>query len=247
MLALAKLASAHRDSIFHYFTRPIPPFLKRKPSGVYKLALSMGMKHFELAYDDYRLLASEGVSPTQVAVRRVFESCGVDISVGQWIPQGGAMPSAELGLNLLAEEVVDFINGRCDKLGAKWKVIVESGTGTTAYYLSKSLHSSIQRQNISTSKLDVVVIAVSCVMSPSSLYEYFCNIRECSTPLNALPIVLPTPISLLDRLAGQRRRFAQPVRDHLILWRHLCDCSKIEFDLLYSPIAWEQILSTPGW
>lgn len=44
MLAIAKIVAQHAGSHFYYFTKPIPKFLKNKPTGNYATALSLGMK-----------------------------------------------------------------------------------------------------------------------------------------------------------------------------------------------------------
>jgi len=44
MLAIAKIVAQHTDSHFHYITKPVPKFLKNKPSGNYSEALGLGVQ-----------------------------------------------------------------------------------------------------------------------------------------------------------------------------------------------------------
>lgn len=44
MLAIAKIVAQHTGSRFYYITKPIPKFLKDKPSGNYSEAIGLGMQ-----------------------------------------------------------------------------------------------------------------------------------------------------------------------------------------------------------
>ena len=155
--------------------------------------------------------------------------------------------------------------------------MVESGTGATAAFLSRALatllcqhsaHSStaalanssdsddsrtssrhISDGNLTGGVLDIEVVAVSVVMAPDDLMTAMKtllqqtgsgNVPECLS-------VLPYPQALLAKGNGKRRVFGRPISDHYQLWLSLQETAGFEFDLLYAPMAWEQLLYSPEW
>jgi 1-aminocyclopropane-1-carboxylate deaminase len=97
---------------FDYYVDHIASFLKENPIGNYKYALknNMNIKEEELPlfFDNETLFISEG----------------------------GAIKEASLGIQILANEIIDWAKrNKIEKL----KIFLPSGTGTTALYLQKYL------------------------------------------------------------------------------------------------------------
>lgn len=97
---------------FDYYVDHIANFLKENPIGNYKHALENGMN------------IKEEEIPSS------FESDTLFIS------EGGAVKEASLGIQILANEIIDWAKkNKIEKL----KIFLPSGTGTTALYLQKYL------------------------------------------------------------------------------------------------------------
>jgi len=97
---------------FDYYVDHIASFLKENPNGNYKFALENSMNiiegNFPLTFEDDTLYISEG----------------------------GSTKEACFGLEILANEIISWVNeNKIEKL----KVFLPSGTGTTALYLQKFL------------------------------------------------------------------------------------------------------------
>jgi 1-aminocyclopropane-1-carboxylate deaminase/D-cysteine desulfhydrase-like pyridoxal-dependent ACC family enzyme len=135
MVALAKLVHTVKQqhstqTQFHYFTRQLPSMLRSIPTGNYQQAINCGMKVHELSSDQYSALASMPLASTQyddlphslrqrIAGSRAAPDC-------LWIPQGGAMADASVGVNVLVDEIVEDIeqirSDSDDNKRKKWKV-----------------------------------------------------------------------------------------------------------------------------
>ncbi|MGA1932022.1 1-aminocyclopropane-1-carboxylate deaminase [Arcobacter sp. YIC-464] len=126
---------------FEYYVDHIASFLKDNPVGNYKYALENGMNIYE-----------EEV-PTS------FEN---DVL---FIKEGGALKEAQMGLKLLANEILTWANeNRIENL----KVFLPSGTGTTALYLQKYL--------------PFEVLTCSCVGNDEYLKQQFLELEESNHP-----------------------------------------------------------------
>lgn len=142
-----------------------------------------------------------------------------------------------------------------------FQVVVESGTGTTAAFLAKHLckvQSRTRESHPADNKPNIEVVAVSCVMAPDqlmkSIHKVLANCRDDYPNGPNFSLVLPPnlsvlsyPSALMDKCKGKRRVFGRPVKDHYELWKDIKEQSKIEFDLVYAPAAWEQLIHSPEW
>ncbi|GAV20184.1 D-cysteine desulfhydrase [Mariprofundus micogutta] len=121
MLSIAALCQK-KEWEFHYTSKPIPQYLKKKPTGNLKMALEMGMQLHEVTADDYE--KEVGLLKSKAGDSSLF------------VPQGGADALAQTGIDQLAKEIHQWqLKNRIEKLN----VVTPSGTGTTAYYLAAAL------------------------------------------------------------------------------------------------------------
>lgn len=117
MLAIAAMCKK-KGWEFLYYTKPLSGFLKEQKRGNYADALVLGMQHIEIEEELYR------ESITQLRLNLDATTVIID--------QGGAVASAEIGVNVLATEIREQ--------NPDVKVIATpSGTGTTALFLACAL------------------------------------------------------------------------------------------------------------
>lgn len=190
MLAIARLARL-KGLPFRYSTRPMPAWLKDSPTGNLAAALELGMQLAEAR----KAPAAQDFGP---------ETC--------FIPQGAAMPEAQVGLTVLAREVETDaeVAGLRDPL-----VFLPSGTGATALYLQQAL--------------PFEVWTTPCAGDAAYLRRQF----RALVPDARLPRILPP---------ADRQPFGRPATQYLTLWQELRAATGIEFDLLYDPKGWLTLL-----
>jgi len=123
MLSIAALCHL-KGWRFDYTAKSAPRHLKTNPTGNYKEALALGMQLHEVhpvAYEE----------TVEALKRRCEKERGCIL-----IPQGGADPSAETGVSVLADEIRGWQSA--SGIGML-NIVTPSGTGTTAAYLARSL------------------------------------------------------------------------------------------------------------
>lgn len=192
MLALAQLAQL-LGIRFDYYTRPVAKWLAEQPNGNLKQALDCGMQWH---------ITDDGLPPSQTRAGALS------------IPQGIAMPEAELGLKLLAREIEAFCQTQqLEKLA----IVTPSGTGTTALYLQQHLSHR--------------VYTVPCIGNADSLQGMFSS---------AMPQTRRYPV-ILD--TDKRYHFGEPHPELLGMYQQLLSETGIEFELMYDAKAWLVLLS----
>lgn len=227
MLALAHLC-AQRALPFYYVTRPVPPHLAAG-GGNFAAALALGMMHvpvpsarFAEAFVDVppAAVAAAAESDVMAACPAAFDGCRPVV-----VPQGGAWPLAEPGLRHLAGELQVQLATlrRRGRLSQRRPVVfLASGTGTTAYYLAKHLGESAK----------VVTVPVSG--DERYLLRQMRRLAEWDGSSAVLPDVLR------PRLRGS---FADVRREKLAIWTEMGRAAaSFEFDLVYAPKAWEEVM-----
>ena len=133
------------------------------------------------------------------------------------VPEGGRSTMAEPGVKTLAQEILNWkLMERCDNL----VVALPSGTGTTALYLQKHLEQA-----------DIEVITCACVGDKEYLVEQFLDVDSKATQ----PTIIGTE---------KKHHFGRLDKDEYALWQSLESQTQIEFDLLYDPFMWKNLL---GW
>lgn len=188
---LAKIKGVQLD----FYVHTISAFLKENPNGNYEGALNNGANIIELDYaidkDDY--------IQTQVLPH---ENDAV------FIEEGGRVQEAQVGIKLLAQEIMDWANKEKKE---NLKVMLPSGTGTTALFLQKFL--------------PFEVLTVACVGDENYLKQQFLH-------LNANEKEHPT---ILKRT--QKYHFGKLYKVFYEEHLNLLNQTKIEFDLLYDSLG----------
>ena len=138
------------------------------------------------------------------------------------IPEGGRCKEAEEGIKLLAKELIDWIQ---EEEIRKLDIVLPSGTGTTALFLQKNL----SQFPIPNSQFQVYT--VPCVGDAVYLKEQFYQLEPNE---KYHPTILQPP---------KKYKFGKLYKELYKIWQQLKIETKIEFDLLYDPIAFTTILS----
>lgn len=130
---------------FDYYVDHVASYLKENPQGNYKAAFENGMN------------IHEETLPFSFGDKTLF------------IPEGGALKEAQVGIRLLAQEITSWAKLNSMK---NLKVFLPSGTGTTALYLQKYL--------------PFQVLTCACVGDEGYLKKQFIALEK-----NSHPCVLP--------------------------------------------------------
>ncbi len=197
MLSMAYLANK-KDWKFDYYCKNIPLHVKQNPQGNYKKALDLGMNVFEVEHDEF-----------QQSISRLFLQINPHEVL---VPQGGADKIAEVGIKVLADEISAWMD---EKKIKNLNIITPAGTGTTAYYLAKSLP---ECKIITT---PVVGDENYLKVEMSALGKYPDNLYIINTE--------------------KKYHFAKPYREFFQIYKELKEID-IEFDLIYAPKMWLSLL-----
>lgn len=197
MLSLAALCR-QKGWVFHYTSKPVPLHLKDNLTGNLKMALELGMQLHEVALEDY------GQETLRLKSQRDDSTL--------FVPQGGADPLAQGGIEVLAEEIKQWQQEHDIET---LNVVTPSGTGTTAYYLASALP-------------DVTVLTTAVVGDKPYLESQM-------EMLGGLPLSL----RILEN--RKKYHFAKPYPEFLAIYQELQEAG-IEFDLIYAPKMWHTLL-----
>ena len=177
---------------FIYYTNHIPKILKLNPQGNYLRALKNGANIIQTSLKGEKL------------IKFVYSLKDENTLI---IEEGGRVRESEYGIKLLAEEINEYA------IKHNLKVFLPSGTGTTAYFLSKHLN--------------VEVLTVACVGDEKYLKKQFSWLGGGKIPTILKP--------------KRKYHFGKLYPELYGLWLKLKNAG-IEFDLLYDPIGWDTIL-----
>jgi len=230
-----------RTKRFVYYTKKLPRYLRKQPSGNLLRALSLGMEIVELSHDKYKELFggdSGGTSTPPPSLEPPVPGKSV------WIPQGGACGLAVKGVQLLAHEIVSFwaVQGR----GAALSVCVPGGTCTTAMLLSREINAILKARDDNT--LDIQVVVIPCVGGDAYALRQMSSL-DTSTGGNGkddLPAIL-IPLNHLEYGPSRRRNngyftFGEPASAILDVFEEMNDEHGVYLDLLYGAPAWSLLL-----
>ncbi|MFC3025449.1 1-aminocyclopropane-1-carboxylate deaminase/D-cysteine desulfhydrase [Vibrio zhugei] len=131
-----------------------------------------------------------------------------------FIPEGGRFPQAEAGINTLAAELLEWFRHQPPQ---HWVVALPSGTGTSALYLHKAL-----------APKNIQVVTCACVGGAEYLQSQWQELGETD---------YPTILGL-----DQKHHFGKLYPRDWSIWQQLAQETEIEFDLLYDPFMWQQLL-----
>ena len=185
---LAKIKNVKLD----FYVNHINSFLKQNPQGNYKAALENSTNIIEKSDNNIQEFIEENLINEETL----------------FIEEGGRVKEAEYGIKILAEEI---------KLWAKenhindLKIMLPSGTGTTALFLQKNL--------------PFEVLTVSCVGGHEYLKKQFFHLEENEK-------YHPTIIEM-----QKKYHFGKLYKEFYETWLEVKDETKIEFDLLYDPLG----------
>jgi len=197
MLSLAALCH-QKDWAFHYTCKPVPSYLKQKPTGNLHKALALGMSLHEVSHDDYE--------------HCIQQLRGHTDAESLFVPQGGADPMAQAGIQQLAAEIRQW---QQEQGIERLNIVTPSGTGTTAYYLAQALP-----------ECDILTTAV--VGDKAYLQAQMKMLGE-----------LPSNMSILE--GTKKYHFAKLYPELLAVYHDLLDAG-IAFDLIYGTVMWKILL-----
>ena len=177
---------------FIYYTNHIPKILKQNPQGNYLRALKNGANIIETSLNGEKLI--KFVNSLKDENTLIIE-------------EGGRVKESEYGIKLLAKEINEYA------IKHNLKIFLPSGTGTTAYFLSKHVN--------------VEVLTVACVGDERYLKKQFSWLGGGKIPTILKP--------------KRKYHFGKLYPELYSLWLKLKNAG-IEFDLLYDPIGWDTIM-----
>lgn len=207
LAALAKLKHWQLD----YYCTPIAKWLKANPSGNYQGALALGANIIEVPHSNLATNLDDYMH------QKFANKTNDDTTL--FIPEGGRCQYAEYGVKQLAVELIEQAKQR--QL-TDVKVMLPSGTGTTALYLQKSF---------SELGSDIQVVTCACVGDENYLQQQFSSL--CSER-KYWPTILPTT---------KKYHFGKLYPELYLQWQQVNQETNIEFDLLYDPIGWQSFVN----
>lgn len=194
---LAKIKGCQLD----YYVDHLPQYLVDNPKGNYRAALENGA--------NIQVADSSAVSVTDYIEGTVLPQFAAQAQSAVFIPEGGRCQYAETGLKILANEIVTWAKS---KSLADIRVVLPSGTGTTALFLQKNLPFEVQ--------------TCACVGGERYLKQQLLQL----CPDESLhPTILIT---------AKKYHFGKLYLPFYHIWSTLKETTHIEFDLLYDPLAW---------
>ena len=224
---------------FDYYTKKLPRFLKTQPSGNLFRALSLGMELKELSPVEYNnvfggLFGGKANPPMGLVPPIPTDSL--------WIPQGGASPMAQPGVEVLAQEILSFWKEA--GTGRPLSVCVPGGTCSTAVLL----HHALKTLQLSSSdpSLDIEVVVIPCVGDMAYATRQMMSLSaQIGASSGDLPAILaPTP----ERPATDNGSSSEPPRRYfsfgepdqrlLDTFEWLKEEENIVVDLMYGAPAW---------
>ena len=191
MMSLSELCKIKKWE-FIYYTNHIPKYLRKNPEGNYLRALQNGANIIETSLNGEKLIKFvKSLKDEETLI----------------IEEGGRVKESEFGIKKLAEEVNEYT------LNHNLKIFLPSGTGTTAYFLSKHVN--------------VEVLTVPCVGDENYLKKQFKWLGGGKIPTILKP--------------KKKYHFGKLYPELYELWKELKK-EGIEFDLLYDTIGWDTLL-----
>ena len=184
---------------FDYYVNHIPNYLKDNPHGNYRYALENGMQIY---------IGQDAPIPTTEDIL--------------YIEEGGRDFYAELGLQKLADEILEW---QKEQGFEELNIFLPSGTGTTALFLAKAF--------VGQGSVRSTVFTVPCVGDVEYLKKQFFMLEENER-------FHPTIIE-----PSKKRHFGKLYGESYNIWLELQEKMGVEFDLLYDPHGWLTLLENP--
>jgi len=205
MLSIAALCQ-RKGWAFDYTVKTLPHRIKENPTGNLQLALQLGMHLHEVNHDTYAK-----------AVRSLHDQAD---DKALFVPQGGADPIAQAGIQQLGCEIQQWqqkmqghgLNPRGIK---NLHIVTPSGTGTTAFYLAHALP-------------EYTVLTTPIVGDAKYLMQQMGMLG-----------MMPENLHILQN--SKKHHFAKPYPELLAMYEALRDAG-ITFDLIYGALMWHTLL-----
>lgn len=183
-----------------FYVDHIPDFVKDNPVGNYKASLDNGAK----------IIAMKDIGSSKKPIDYIKEDVLPHEPNAAFVPEGGRCAQAEFGVKILADEIKQWVEENNKK---DVKVVLPSGTGTTALFLQKNLP-------------DFEVLTCACVGGDEYLKKQFFELSE--EEINH-PTILNT---------GKKYHFGKLYKEFYEMYNNLLKQTNVEFDLLYDPLGW---------
>ena len=243
MLALAAVAHFQNEKYgfldsdcerrrFVYFTKKLPRFLRKQPSGNLFRAQSLGMELRELSNDEYNDLFG-GDAGGSLSPPALLNPPDPEESV--WIPQGGASDVAITGTRQLGREILAYWSkvGR----GRPLSVVIPGGTCSTAALLHWAIQNSTSGSDCT---IDINVVVIPCVGDASYARRQMASLYKQLGIESDLPLILPP--SPLDGIGDNYFTFGEPDVAILETFTRMRDENSLVLDLLYGAPSWTILL-----
>lgn len=209
-----------------YFVNRIPSWLKDSTIGNYGQARALGANIIEVGSLPQSIDSGGESTHNFDTINNLNSKMQLYAktlpNTALFIPEGGRSHSAQLGVNQLAKELAEYcdVNTLLDKSNIT-KVMLPSGTGTTALFLQTWF---------SKNNIPIEVLTCACVGDENYLRQQF-------NQLNPNTSQWPTILSSIKKY-----HFGKLNQAHYQLWKKLQTDTGIEFELLYDPIGWQCLL-----
>ncbi|WP_228256957.1 1-aminocyclopropane-1-carboxylate deaminase/D-cysteine desulfhydrase [Malaciobacter mytili] len=195
MSVLAKL----RGWEFDFYVKHISNFLKDNPAGNYKASLENGANIIEKEVEDLHSYISENLLSKEIL----------------YIQEGGRVKEASYGIEILSNEIKSWAKQNNIK---QLKVMLPSGTGTTALFLQKYL--------------PFEVLTCPCVGKEEYLKKQFFSLEENEK-------FHPTILKL-----SKNYHFGKLYKEFYEIYLELKKQTNIEFELLYDPLGFISLVNS---
>lgn len=236
MLAIAAVVRHKNDTATHgrplrfvYYTRNLPRFLKRQPTGNLYRALSLGMELIQVSSEEYHKLFGRDWGGSDVPPAIVEPPVPGD---SVWVPQGGACSMATVGLENLADEICDFWITQM-RAETPLTVVLPGGTGATALLLNRAIQLRKKKEN-----LDIKVAVIPCVGDAEFAERQMVTLNKIVNGSNATKDRLPAILPASPKPDQRYFTFGEPHSDLLNTYQEMEDEHDLTLDLLYGAAAW---------
>lgn len=184
---LAKLKGVKLD----FYVNHISSYLKQNPQGNYKASLENGANIIEKDEKDIHCFIEKNLKENEL-----------------FIEEGGRVKEAQFGIKILADEIISYVKENRLK---NVKIMLPSGTGTTALFLQKYL--------------PFEVLTVACVGGSQYLKKQFFYLEKNK---KYHPTILQTK---------KKYHFGKLYKEFYEIHKEVKKQMQIEFDLLYDSLG----------
>ena len=223
-----------RKKRFVYYTKKLPRYLRKQPSGNLLRALTLGMELVQVSNDDYNNMfggedGGSASAPSEIEPPIPMKSI--------WIPQGGFCGVATQGATLLADEIVSFWAEKGN--GMPLTVCLPGGTCTTAMLLCREINALTKKRDgvEGSQNVDIKVAVIPCVGDEAYARRQMKALDE-STGGNCLDDIP----DVFKPWTNRYPRFGEPSLPLLGTFMEMKDTHSLYVDLLYGAPAWNLLL-----